>query len=152
MSASADRFLALSERVRVLPIIHGSGDFAIRVREAMLARTPDCLAVPLPPSFQEQVEAAVAELPAIRAVVRASPVLASVAMRSSTLTRSRRVSSSRRVASSSARLPASPRGTMVSQPSSSETIPARARAVCTIPHITIATRATMAQLLITRCP
>ena len=70
MSAAAVRFLSLSERVRVLPITHGSGDFAVRVREEMLARTPDCLAVPLPPSFQEQVEAAVAQLPAVRAVVQ----------------------------------------------------------------------------------
>src|SRR5262245_61046815 len=70
MSAAADRFLALSERVCVLPIIHGSGNFAVRVRDEMLARTPDCLAVPLPPSFQEQVEAAVAGLPTVRAVVQ----------------------------------------------------------------------------------
>jgi hypothetical protein len=70
MTASSDDFLRLSERIRVLPIIHGSGDYAIRVRAEMLERTPDCLAVPLPPSFQEPVEAAVARLPAVSAVVQ----------------------------------------------------------------------------------
>jgi hypothetical protein len=49
---TADDFLKIGPRVRVLPIIHGSGDFAIRVREELLARPYDCLAVPLPPSFQ----------------------------------------------------------------------------------------------------
>src|SRR4051795_9918677 len=66
----ADDFLRLGERVRVLPIIHGSGDFAVRVREELLARPYDCLAVPLPLSFQESVEAAVDRLPEIAAVVQ----------------------------------------------------------------------------------
>src|ERR687893_43165 len=67
---SADDFLRIGPRVRVLPVIHGSGDFAVRVREELLARTPDCLAVPLPPSFQEAVESAVARLPVVSAVVQ----------------------------------------------------------------------------------
>jgi hypothetical protein len=67
---SADDFLTIGPHVRVLPIIHGSGDFAVRVREELLARPYDCLAVPLPPSFQEEVEAAVERLPAISAVVQ----------------------------------------------------------------------------------
>src|SRR5947209_18918633 len=66
----ADDFLRLGERVRVLPIVHGSGDFAVRVREELLERPYDCLAVPLPPSFQEQVEAAVERLPRPAAVVQ----------------------------------------------------------------------------------
>jgi hypothetical protein len=70
MSSSADDFLTISPRIRALPIIHGSGDCAVRVRAEMLARTPDCLAVPLPPSFQEEVEAAVRRLPVISAVVQ----------------------------------------------------------------------------------
>jgi hypothetical protein len=70
VTPKADDFLRISPRIRVLPIVHGSGDFAVRVREEMLARTPDCLAVPLPPSFQEQVEAAVSMLPRVRAVVQ----------------------------------------------------------------------------------
>src|SRR5918992_672744 len=67
---SADDFLTIGPRVRVLPIIHGSGDFAIRVREELLARPYDCVAVPLPPSFQDDVEAAIERLPAISVVTQ----------------------------------------------------------------------------------
>src|SRR4051812_32621885 len=67
---TADDFLRIGPRVRVLPIIHGSGDCAIRVREELLARPYDCVAVPLPPSFQDEVEAAVEHLPAISAVLQ----------------------------------------------------------------------------------
>jgi hypothetical protein len=67
---TADDFLTIGPRIRVLPIIHGSGDFAIRVREELLARPYDCLAVPLPPSFQEDVEAAVERLPRISVVAQ----------------------------------------------------------------------------------
>jgi hypothetical protein len=63
-------FLAIGPRIRALPIIHGSGDFAIVVREELLARPYDCVAVPLPPSFQDEVEAAVERLPVISAVLR----------------------------------------------------------------------------------
>ena len=66
----ADDFLRISARTRVLPIIHGSGDCAVRVRAEMLEHAPDCLAVPLPPSFQEEVEAAVLHLPIVSAVVQ----------------------------------------------------------------------------------
>ena len=69
-SNTADDFLAISPRIRVMPIIHGSGDFAIQVREELLSRPYDCLAVPLPPSFQDEVEAAVEQLPAISVVVQ----------------------------------------------------------------------------------
>src|SRR5436309_14407549 len=67
---AADDFLRIGPRVRALPIIHGSGDFAIRVREELLARPYDCLAVPLPPSFQEEVETAVERMPAVTLVVQ----------------------------------------------------------------------------------
>jgi hypothetical protein len=67
---SAEDFLTISPRIRVSPIIHGSGDCAILARDEMLARNYDCLAVPLPPSFQDEVEAAIESLPAISAVVR----------------------------------------------------------------------------------
>ncbi len=69
-AASADDFLRIGRRIRVLPIIHGSGDCAVRVRAEMLQHAPDCLAVPLPPSFQEDVEAAVLRLPVVSAVVQ----------------------------------------------------------------------------------
>ena len=36
--ATADDFLTIGPRIRVLPIIHGSGDFAIQVREELLER------------------------------------------------------------------------------------------------------------------
>lgn len=67
---TADDFLRIGPRVRVLPVVHGSGDCAIRVREELLARPYDCLAVPLPPSFQEDVEAAIGQLPAISVVAQ----------------------------------------------------------------------------------
>jgi hypothetical protein len=67
---TADDFLKIGPKVRALPIVHGSGDFAIRVREELLARPYDCLAVPLPPSFQEEVEAAVERLPTVSVVVQ----------------------------------------------------------------------------------
>ena len=68
--ATADDFLRIGPRVRVLPIIHGSGDFAIRVREELLSRPYDCVAVPLPPSFQDEVEAAIEQLPTISDVAQ----------------------------------------------------------------------------------
>jgi len=67
---TAADFLRLSDRVRVLPIIHGSGDFAVRVRAELLERPGDCLAVPLPPSFQDDVEEAVQNLPVVSCVVQ----------------------------------------------------------------------------------
>jgi hypothetical protein len=65
-----DDFLRIGPRVRALPIIHGSGDYAVRVRDELLSRPYDCLAVPLPPSFQEDVEAAIERLPRIAAVLQ----------------------------------------------------------------------------------
>lgn len=68
--ASADDFLTFSPRIRVMPIIHGSGDFAVAVRDELLKRPYDCVAVPLPPSFQDEVESAIARLPEISVVVQ----------------------------------------------------------------------------------
>src|SRR3954452_18551667 len=67
---TADDFLTIGPRIRVLPIIHGSGDFAISVRDELLERPYDCVAVPLPPSFQEDVEAAIENLPSISVVAQ----------------------------------------------------------------------------------
>lgn len=66
-------FLDLSTRVKVLPVVHGSGDFAFRVRQEMLRQRFDCLAVPLPASFADRVLAAVDDLPAVTAVVQPHP-------------------------------------------------------------------------------
>ena len=60
----------LSDRVTLLPVLHGSGDFALEVRRMLLENRFDCVAVPLPPSFQADVEAAVDDLPTIHIVTQ----------------------------------------------------------------------------------
>jgi hypothetical protein len=55
--------LQLSPRITCLPVIHGSGDFSLAVRRLMLEQAFDCVAVPLPPSFQAEVERAIEMLP-----------------------------------------------------------------------------------------
>ena len=63
--------LKLTPRITLLPIIHGSGEFALAVRRVMLEETFDCLAVPLPPSFQRDVERAIEFLPSPSLVTQA---------------------------------------------------------------------------------
>jgi hypothetical protein len=60
----------LSDRLRVMPIMHGSADFALAVRDELLRERHDCFAVPLPPSFADDVLAAVKKLPLISAVIQ----------------------------------------------------------------------------------
>ena len=55
--------LRIGPNITVAPIIHGSGDCALAVRRLMLSESFDCLAVPLPASFQEDVEHAIGQLP-----------------------------------------------------------------------------------------
>ncbi|MDB2318631.1 hypothetical protein N9V88_03500 [bacterium] len=55
--------LKIGSRVTCLPIVHGSGDFAWEVRRLMLKHSFDCVAIPLPPSFQTPVEKAILNLP-----------------------------------------------------------------------------------------
>jgi hypothetical protein len=55
--------LRLGPRITCLPVIHGSGDFAVAVRRLMLEEAFDCVAVPLPPSFQADVERGIELLP-----------------------------------------------------------------------------------------
>ena len=55
--------LRIGDKISVLPIIHGSGDCALAVRRVMLEHAFDCVALPLPPSFQADVEHAVTLLP-----------------------------------------------------------------------------------------
>ena len=55
--------LQIGPHVTALPIIHGSGDFAMEVRRVMLEHSFDCVAVPLPASFQAHVEQAIQQLP-----------------------------------------------------------------------------------------
>jgi hypothetical protein len=65
-----DESLQLSPRISVAPVLHGSGDFAVEVRRILLAHEFDCLAVPLPPSFQTPVEQAIDRLPNVTAVIQ----------------------------------------------------------------------------------
>ncbi|HID21031.1 MAG TPA: hypothetical protein EYP14_01330, partial [Planctomycetaceae bacterium] len=66
-------FLKISPRISVFPVVHGSGDCAVEVRRVMLSESFDCLAVPLPASFQKQVEQAIPMLPRIAVVVQPEP-------------------------------------------------------------------------------
>lgn len=59
----AHELLKIGPRITVAPVIHGSGDFAVEVRRMMLAESFDCVAVPLPRSFQANVEDAIQRLP-----------------------------------------------------------------------------------------
>jgi hypothetical protein len=65
--------LQLSPRVTCLPVVHGSGDFALEARRWLLEERFDCVAVPLPPSFQEPVEEAIGRLPSPAIVVQREP-------------------------------------------------------------------------------
>ncbi len=65
-----DDVLNIGPRITALPIIHGSGDCALEVRRIMLVRRFDCVAVPLPPSFREDVQQAIDWLPTPTLVVQ----------------------------------------------------------------------------------
>lgn len=69
-----DEFLRISDKCFALPVIHGSGDFSVQVRRVMLEERFDCLAVPLPPSFQPAVERAIGWLPSISLVLQHPPL------------------------------------------------------------------------------
>ncbi len=62
--------LRIGSHIAVLPVIHGSGQFALTVRRWMLEESFDCVAIPLPDSFREEVERAVLELPRPSIVVQ----------------------------------------------------------------------------------
>ncbi|MGB0911693.1 MAG: hypothetical protein ACPGYT_15140, partial [Nitrospirales bacterium] len=64
-----DLVFQLSSRITLLPIRHGSGDVAQEVREYLLKQQVDCVAVPLSPSVEETVEAAISELPQIQVIL-----------------------------------------------------------------------------------
>lgn len=68
--AQWSEFLKISPKISVMPVVHGNGDSAIEVRRVMLSHSFDCLAVPLPKSFQEPVERAIEFLPSLFAVVQ----------------------------------------------------------------------------------
>jgi hypothetical protein len=55
----------LNKRVRLIPVIHGSGNFSREIGKILLQSTCDCLAVSLPPEFQSSVENGIHKLPYI---------------------------------------------------------------------------------------
>lgn len=61
--SKVSELLRIGTRIAVLPVIHGSGQFAVTVRRWMLEESFDCVAVPLPESFRLEVERAILELP-----------------------------------------------------------------------------------------
>lgn len=73
MTNTADAVFRLSPRIEVLPILHASGDLAQEVRETLIGRRFDCLAVPLPPSVEQAVERSVKDLPRISLVSLPEP-------------------------------------------------------------------------------
>ncbi len=62
-SGDIPELLRLGDRITVLPVIHGSGQFSLTLRRWMLEHSFDCVAVPLPESFREAVEESVLDLP-----------------------------------------------------------------------------------------
>ena len=68
-SAAIESALRLSPRIEILPVVHANGDMGQEVRETLISRAYDCLAVPLPESVSSAVEAAIDDLPTISVVV-----------------------------------------------------------------------------------
>ncbi|MGB7326948.1 MAG: hypothetical protein WBD31_18885 [Rubripirellula sp.] len=62
--------LRIGPQIALLPVVHGSGQFALTVRRWMLEESFDCVAVPLPESFREAVEESVLDLPAPSIVIQ----------------------------------------------------------------------------------
>ena len=67
--------LDFSPRLAVLPIVYGSGDFALEVRRRLSQREYECLAVALPPSFADAVEKGIGQLPRAGLVVQAEAAI-----------------------------------------------------------------------------
>lgn len=73
MSESIHPVFNLDDRITLLPVVHGSADFALEARRILLQNHWDCLAVPLPPSFHDAVLDSVRDLPRISVVTKAEP-------------------------------------------------------------------------------
>ncbi len=67
---NSDLVFQLGSRATVVPVVHGSGDFAWQIRRLMMTERFDCLAIPLPCSFQAGVERAILRLPIPSIVVQ----------------------------------------------------------------------------------
>ncbi|RMH31564.1 MAG: hypothetical protein D6690_15570 [Nitrospirae bacterium] len=70
-SSGSRNVFTLSPRIEVVPILHGHGDMAQAVRDHLLERRAECLAVPLPPSFEDAVLRGVDRLPQVTVAVAA---------------------------------------------------------------------------------
>jgi len=73
ITQTAETVFQLSTKIRILPIRHGSGDVAQGIREILLSKRAECLAVPLPLSVEELVEQGVERLPQVSLVVLPEP-------------------------------------------------------------------------------
>ena len=62
--------LQLSNHITTLPVIHGSGDFALEVRRRIHTGSYDCIAVPIPADFENGVEDAIGHLPRVHIVAQ----------------------------------------------------------------------------------
>ena len=71
---ASNPILQIGPNITTLPVVHGSGDFAWAVRQRMLAESFDCLAVPLPYSFQPLVQDAILGLPTPGIVIQKDDV------------------------------------------------------------------------------
>lgn len=60
-----DTIFRLSPKIHLLPFLHGSGDMAQEIREMLILRRFDCVAVPLPPSVEAAVRQGIRLLPNI---------------------------------------------------------------------------------------
>ena len=56
---------SISDKIQLLPVVHGSGNFSQAIRKKLLTEPCDCLAVSLPPEFQSSVEEGIEKLPYI---------------------------------------------------------------------------------------
>jgi len=65
----AEATFFLSPKITLLPILHGSGDFAQEIRDFLVSTRLDCLAVPLPASVEQVVEGGITQLPSISLAV-----------------------------------------------------------------------------------
>ena len=64
-SNTNDDIFRVSDKIRVLPVVHGSGNYTRQVRQRLLSSGCDCLAVALPPEFQPNVEQGLDLLPTV---------------------------------------------------------------------------------------
>jgi hypothetical protein len=62
--------LQLDKTLTLLPVVHGSASYAVAVRRYLLGHRFDCIAIPLPASFQSAVIAGIEKLPNPSAVVQ----------------------------------------------------------------------------------